>query len=106
MESVTGDERGHGEEDCEQEMGHVASEAWRIMVRRLQALNQGDVDGPQHVQPSGTRQSSPRRPGFQLDSGVSSVHSRLLALWSSDPQVEYMVRIIKKWCNENNVKIS
>lgn len=25
---------------------------------------------------------------------------------TSNPQVEYMVRIIKKWCNENNVKIS
>lgn len=25
---------------------------------------------------------------------------------TSNPQVEYIVRIIKKWCKENNVKIN
>jgi intraflagellar transport protein 56 len=25
---------------------------------------------------------------------------------TSNPQVEYIVRIIKKWCKENNVKIT
>ena len=25
---------------------------------------------------------------------------------TSNPQVEYMVRIIRKWCSENNVKLT